>query len=187
MARGFVTSADGRQTTVRYVHKGELLGGMTVMQTPFEGSVQCVLDTVVTHLDIANFRNLVMSDVDLSQALASDLASRFAHAVRVIAVQAFGSVAQRLAFDLLDRACTDQQRYGKLETHASQQELADSVGSVREVVARAIGELRDLGLIETSRRLTRVIDPWGLDDYAAAAFHFAGVGRPRLGMAGAGG
>lgn len=174
-ARAFVSGGDGRQATVRYVHEGELMGAAQVLHVSFEGSVQFVLDSTVVHLDMPAFRRLVNSDVEVCYALAGDLGARFEHTVRIAAVQAFGSVAQRLAADLLDRACDHQRQWGKLETTASQQELADSVGSVREVVARGLAELRGHRLIETSRRYIRVINPHGLDDFAAEAFD---DGRP---------
>jgi CRP/FNR family transcriptional regulator len=174
-ARAFLSGGDGRQTTVRYVHEGELMGGAQVLHISFEGSVQFVLDSTVVHLDMTAFRQLVISDVEICYALAGDLGARFEHTVRIAASHAFGSVAQRLAADLLDRACDHQRQWGKLETSSSQQELADSVGSVREVVARGLAELRDRRLIETSRRSIRVLNPHGLDDFAAEAFD---AGRP---------
>jgi CRP/FNR family transcriptional regulator len=41
----------------------------------------------------------------------------------------------------------------------SQQELADSVGSVREVVARILAELRAEHLVRTAAGQVEVIDP----------------------------
>jgi CRP/FNR family transcriptional regulator len=167
MARGFLTAADGRQTTVRYVHAGELMGGVLVMNAGFEGSVQMIADSVVERLDIDHMRQQVATDIAVCDAIAGDLAARYAHTVRTVAVHAFGSVVQRLAFDLLDRACNGQLESGRLVMAASQQELADSIGSVREVVARAVADLRDKGWITTSRRQVRVVDPHALDDFAA--------------------
>jgi CRP/FNR family transcriptional regulator len=167
MARGFLTSSDGRQTTLRYVHPGELMGGLMVMHGELLGSVQMVVDSVVVHLDVANFRRLISSNARVAEAIAGDLSLRLEHTVRTVAIHAFGSVAQRLAFDLLERACCEQQGSGILETNASQQELADGVGSVRDVVARAMRQLRDRGLIETSRRYIRVVNARALDDFAA--------------------
>ena len=42
-------------------------------------------------------------------------------------------------------------------TLVSQQELADAVGTVREVVVRTLRELRQLGMIETGRRGIRIL------------------------------
>lgn len=41
----------------------------------------------------------------------------------------------------------------------SQQELADAVGSVREVVARALRDLRALGIVATSTDSVVILDP----------------------------
>lgn len=46
----------------------------------------------------------------------------------------------------------------------SQQELADALGSVREVVARVLGELRRFGLVEVSSHGIGLLDPKGLFD-----------------------
>jgi CRP/FNR family transcriptional regulator len=48
----------------------------------------------------------------------------------------------------------------------TQQELADAVGSVREVVTRTLHRLRGEGLIETSRDEIVLLDPVGLSDEA---------------------
>jgi CRP/FNR family transcriptional regulator len=47
---------------------------------------------------------------------------------------------------------------------ASQQELADAVGSVREVVTRTLHGLREEGLIETARDEIVLLDPVRLSE-----------------------
>jgi CRP/FNR family transcriptional regulator, cyclic AMP receptor protein len=42
---------------------------------------------------------------------------------------------------------------------ASQQELADAVGTVREVVVRVLRELRQEGVVRTERDRMVIIDP----------------------------
>src|SRR5438445_12505013 len=46
-ARLYLTSSEGRQTTIRYVHPGELMGGLLVMGGAFDGSVQMIVDSTV--------------------------------------------------------------------------------------------------------------------------------------------
>jgi CRP/FNR family transcriptional regulator len=77
----------------------------------------------------------------------------------------FGSVRQRVARHLLDIAA-EHQRSSMLLAPVSQQELADAVGTVREVVARVLRELRDEGLITTSRQGVALLDPAGLNRVA---------------------
>jgi DNA-binding transcriptional regulator LsrR (DeoR family) len=77
----------------------------------------------------------------------------------MIAVRSLGNLPERLAFDLLERASRFQLAAGKLEARATQEALAASIGSSREVVSRALKTLRDAGIVETSPGMTRVLDP----------------------------
>src|SRR5579872_4560448 len=105
MARAYVTSAEGRQASIAYGHRGDLLFSAGITGEPFDGSAQFVVDSTVIHLDMPHVRRLVASDVEICRAVAGDMAMWLHHCATVIAIHAFGSVAQRLAFDLLDRAC----------------------------------------------------------------------------------
>ena len=91
------------------------------------------------------------------------------HSTRVIAVRSLGDVTERLAFDLLDRACDSQLKSGRLMVRASQQQLADSIGSVREVVARSLRGLRDDRIVATGPNLVRVLDVERLEEIANEA------------------
>ena len=68
-------------------------------------------------------------------AIAEELNRRLYDTLEQTAVNAFGSVRQRVAAHLLDLASAQQHPRGRLVAHVSQQELADAAGSVREVVA----------------------------------------------------
>jgi hypothetical protein len=52
---------------------------------------------------------------------------------------------------------------------ASQQQLADSIGSVREVVARSLRGLRDDRIVATGPNLVRVLDVERLEGIATQA------------------
>jgi CRP/FNR family transcriptional regulator len=164
--RLYLTSSGGRQTTIRYVHPGELMGGLLVMGAVFDGSAQIITDSTVIHLDLLTMRRQVERDPALGSALAADLAQRYSHCVRTIALHAFGSVVQRVAFDLLDRACRTQLSAGDLEAAASQQEIADGIGSARPVVAKSLTFIRARRLVKTAHRRVRIIDPAALEALA---------------------
>jgi CRP/FNR family transcriptional regulator len=166
LVRLYLTSSEGRQTTIRYVHPGELMGGLLVMGEAFDGSAQMLVDSTVIHLDLRTLRRQLEVDPRLGSALAADLAQRYSHCVRTIALHAFGSVLQRVAFDLLDRACRTQLSAGHLEAAVSQQEIADGIGSARPVVARGLTAIRARRLVDTSHRRVRIIDPAGLEALA---------------------
>jgi len=99
------------------------------------------------------------SDLEVSRALITYYANVLAHAVRIIAVRSLGNITERLAFDILDRACANQLVSGKLVVRASQQQLADSIGSVREVVANVLQALKREGLVEIRRGGLVIVEP----------------------------
>jgi len=167
-ARSYLTSSEGRQATVRYVHSGELMGAVLVMGARFDGSVQLVTDSDTIRLDVATVRRRVEADAALASALAGDLALRYSRTVRCLAVHVFGTVVERVAFDLLERATRTQISTGMLQANVSHQEIADGIGSVRQVVTRALADLRKQGLIEITHRVVRISDPAALELIAFA-------------------
>ena len=142
------------------------MGGLLVMGAAFDGSVQICVHSTVVHLDLLAMRRRVVVDPALANALAAHLAERYSHAVRTIGLHAFGSVMQRVAFDLLERASRSQLSTGLLEAEASQQEIADGIGSARQVVTRGLAELRARGLVATTHRHVRILDPMRLETLA---------------------
>ena len=66
---------------------------------------------------------------------------------------------QKVARHLLDLAASRPAPGGRLTAMVSQQDLANSVGSVREVVARTLKELRTERLVRTSPGRVEILDP----------------------------
>lgn len=65
-----------------------------------------------------------------------------------LARNTFFPVRARIARHLLDLSAS-QQHGRDLQARVTQQELADAVGSVREVVIRALARLREEGVVRT--------------------------------------
>jgi CRP/FNR family transcriptional regulator len=169
LLRIFATSKAGREATIRYIHPGEFVGPITVGPSPNRVYVQAITDVEVVALDLTVFWSLMETDAEMALALAADLGSRYSHAIKIIAVRSFGGIRERLAFDLLDRACNCQLASGELIANAGQQELADAIGSVREVVARTLRELRAEGIVATRPGHIRVLDVMRLENIVATA------------------
>jgi CRP/FNR family cyclic AMP-dependent transcriptional regulator len=91
-------------------------------------------------------------------AVAEELNRRLYDTLQQTAVNAFGSVRQRVAAQLLDLASAQQRPEGRLVAQVSQRELADAVGSVREVVARVLREFRLAGLVATAPDSVLILD-----------------------------
>ena len=88
--------------------------------------------------------------------MAEELAARLDGVLHELARNTFWPVRRRLGRHLLDLAADAQQDEGLLVT-ASHQELADHIGTVREVVARTLGALRTDGYIETEGHVIRLL------------------------------
>jgi CRP/FNR family transcriptional regulator len=94
----------------------------------------------------------------VAKALILELTERATALTAEIGGSAFSTVRQRVARHLLDLA-TQRQQGAELTAQVSQQELADAVGTVREVVVRTLRELRHEGVLETRRGGIGVLAP----------------------------
>jgi CRP-like cAMP-binding protein len=158
LARAFWTIPDGRQTTVAFFRPQEIVGGTTFPENPPWIFVQAITDSTLILLDPDNFRTLAKKEPQVAMAMAATLSVRVRNGFRLTTVRSLGSIRERVAYDLLTRASQSQLVVGRLEVQATQAQLADSIGSSREVLSRAMRDLRADGIVETSPGLVRVID-----------------------------
>ena len=98
-------------------------------------------------------------------AAAEDLAHFLDDVLAEISRVAFQPVRARVAHHILALA----DRKGTCAPHAIHQaDLAAAVGSVREVVGRALGTLREAGLVEVSHAGVTAVNEAGLRQVAGA-------------------
>jgi CRP/FNR family transcriptional regulator len=159
LVRAYAGVPDGRQATIAFFHANELVGATAIVSRPPRIIIQVVIKSTITTLDLQKTRALASTENQVATAIATHLAAFARNAARVIAVRSLGDIRQRLAYDLLDRACQAQLEVGRLECRATHAELADSIGSAREVVGRTLSRLRDEGIVENAPGLVRVVDP----------------------------
>jgi CRP/FNR family transcriptional regulator, cyclic AMP receptor protein len=157
LIRIFVSSEDGRQASVAYFHPGDAYAALEIIPTG-PAALQALSESTVLILDPANLTRLITQNKSVSEAATRVLGRELARLVRVITVRSLGSMTERLAFDLLERASDAQLREGELVCHVTHEQLADSIGSTREVVSRIVGDLRRRGVLVTSPRQIRVVD-----------------------------
>jgi CRP/FNR family transcriptional regulator len=104
-------------------------------------------------------RRLAGTDVRIARALLTELSERVKSFITEIPGGAFTTVRQRVARHLLDLASPGMSAHGELHVLVSQRELADAVGTVREVVVRVLREFRAEELIRTERDRIVIVDP----------------------------
>jgi CRP/FNR family transcriptional regulator, cyclic AMP receptor protein len=161
LLRVYLQSSHGRQTTLRYARAGDVIGAPVAVGGPVGVSVQALTDTSVLIFNMAMLQSLGQSDAAFAWAVAEEVTRRLYEVIEAFAGNAFGSVRQRIARQLLDLAA-EQQRDAGLIARVTQQELADATGTVREVAARVLRQMRDQGLVDTTRDGILVLDPTGL-------------------------
>jgi CRP/FNR family transcriptional regulator len=164
LLRVYMTSPEGRQVTVRYARAGDVLGIAVLVGGPADVGVQTLAESSLFRIDPRTLTVAAHRDARVSWALAEELNRRLYETLQQTAINAFGSVRQRVAAHLLDLASAQQLPEGRLVARVSQQELADAVGSVREVVARILRDFRLDRLVATAPDSIRILDPAGLHD-----------------------
>jgi len=157
--RAFQVSDQGRGSTIAYVSAGTFVGTLPALGPRPTVFLQPLVDSIVLRLDGARFRALYESSGDFTRALAVHAGTILARVVRTLTVRTLGGVKERIAFDLLERASAEQLVSGDIVVSVTHEELADSVGSVREVVSRALADLRDAGMVSTLRGRIHIDDP----------------------------
>lgn len=167
LLRVFVRAADGRTMTIRYCRAGSLIGVASLFEPAFAmpASVEAVTAAEVLGLDPRRVTRMTKQHTDVAAALLMELSERAMSFATEAAWGVFATVRQRVARHLLDLATTVAS--GELVAQVSHQELAEAVGSVREVVVRILGELRSEDILRTGRARVEVLDPEGLLDAAS--------------------
>lgn len=156
--RVYMASQEGRQVTVRYARPGDVLGIAVLVGGPANVGVQTVQPSSMLRISAHTLIGAAHRDPRVAWALAQELNRRLYEALEQTAVNAFGSVRQRVAVHLLDLAATQQNQAESLTARVSQQELADAVGSVREVVARVLRDFRLAGIVASSGDAIVILD-----------------------------
>lgn len=168
LLRVYLASPEGRQATVRYARDGDVLGIAVLVGGPADVGVQTVVESSLFRIDSRILTTAARRDARVAWALAEELSRRLYETLQQTAINTFGSVRQRVAAHLLDLASAQQRPHGRLAAHVTQQELADAVGSVREVVARVLRDFRLARLVATGQDRVDILDPAALH---AQAWH----------------
>lgn len=166
VVRVFVRAPDGRTMTVRYCRPGALIGAVSLFAHDFvmPATTQALMPVRMLRLSPGVARRAAATDVEVAQVMLEELSERVVRFIYEIPGSAFSSVRQRAARHLLDLASEHlpvgaSKQAQELVAPVSQRELADAVGTAREVVVRVLRELRRAGLVRTDRDGIVIVDP----------------------------
>ena len=170
--RIFRQTDTGRQVTMMYHYPGAIAGAPALLlggaqndseraRQPWlslggkEVYGQALRDSVLLKFPTARFLHLVKTEPTVAWALSTYLARLTAIKEQMLADDMFLSVQARVARHLIDLAVPVD---GALTVTVGHQEIADAIGSVREVVTRAMVDMRRAGLINREGSKTVVTD-----------------------------
>lgn len=159
VVRTVAASPDGRRATIRYARSGEFLGGPSLFTTRRRVvAAEALHEVRVLMFRPGVVRRLAFSDPAVAEALFTELADRVVQYHAELVGSSFAGLRQKVARHLLDIVAPDPDT-GVLVARVSQSELADAVGTSREVVVRVLRDLREAGLVETGRGGITVLAP----------------------------
>jgi CRP/FNR family transcriptional regulator len=163
--RVFVTSPDGRQLTVRYVRSGGLVGTRARLAGQAVSiKAQALTEATFIEIDPATWDELGKNSTSFNHALTGELTRRLEGVYRAFAMSSFGTVRERLAAHLLDTA--EPTISGSLIAPLTHRELAEALGTAREVVTRALRDLQGEAVLGTERGGVEITNLRGLIDVA---------------------
>jgi len=165
LIRVYMQSAEGRQVTVRYARPNDLLGVAAAVAGPSPVAVQALVDSRLLAFDAEALAEEGHRDARVAWAIAEELGRRLYESLDQLASNAFGSVRERIARHLLDASIPGKQ--GHPTAAITQQELADAVGSAREVVARVVRAFRAERLVRTRPGGIVLVAPEALAEIAS--------------------
>lgn len=165
MARVFLRTPAGRQVTLRHARPGGSIGIGALLG---EGAVsaQAVTDCTVMRLDHDQVLRLAERDASLAMAIAAELSVRLIETYREIVLREQGTVRQRLARQLLHFAGEVDHPEQPLVLPMSHEEIADALGSAREVVTRHLSRFQSEQIVALDRGHVTLIDPVRLEETA---------------------
>lgn len=150
------SAANGREILLYRVQPGEvcvlstgcLLGAV---EYPASGKVESDLDAILIPGPL--FTELLNESPAFREMVFGQFTSRITHLMELVEAVAFGRLDQRLASVLVERGP---------EIRVTHQQLADELGSVREIASRILGDFEDRGLVVLGRGRIQVLDVDGL-------------------------
>jgi CRP-like cAMP-binding protein len=136
-----------RQITTRYAGKYELVGIPALIKHGSSAHGEAIANGHMLRIVGKRLREVIRHDPESAWVVMREIARLHDAAVDMACDNVFLNVRQRVARHLLDLAVREPDG---LVVYASHQDIADAIGSVREVVSRVIREMRAEALITRS-------------------------------------
>lgn len=151
-------SQEGREYIMRLVPPGETFNEVGVLDgAPNPATATAHTEAMLWRIDRADLHRIAAHYPELAWALAGQVAGMARHLVDLVEDLAMRTVKGRVARLLLDEA---QANHADVVPRLlTQEEMAARLGTVREMVGRALRSLAADGVIEFNRHRIVILDP----------------------------
>lgn len=154
--RIFKSSPSGRQQVLAVEGPGGSVAELPVFDGgPYPASASAVEDTQIVFLSRDDFRRFCLAHPAVSLKILAVVGARLRRLVGIIEELSFSTVRQRLVAILVREAQTQGKpgAHGiELQLPGTHQELAQQLGTVRELVSRNLMRLQAEGLVQVEAR-----------------------------------
>lgn len=170
IARGkvriFKTSMSGREQVLAMNGPGESVAELPVFDGgPYPASAVAIEDTEIAFISRRDFNAYCLEHPEVALKVLSVVGTRLRRLVGIIEELSFTTIRQRLISALLKLAQKEgrkTERGIEFQLPATHQELANQLGTVRELISRNLMRLQAEGLLDVDAREIVVKDMKGL-------------------------
>lgn len=168
--RAFRESVDGREQIIHVERAGATIAEVPVFdEGAYPSTVAAEEDSTVLFIDKRDVHRLCVDHPRISLTALKLLAGRLRKCAELVEALSLREVDQRLARHLLAEAHRRGVRDGSrlwVELVLTNQQIAARIGTVREVVSRALNRLQQNGLISVDGRRVYITDEEVLKAFA---------------------
>jgi CRP/FNR family transcriptional regulator len=170
IARGkvrlFKTSVNGREQVLSVNVSGESVAEIPVFDGgPYPASAVALEETEIVFISRRDFSAYCLEHPEVALKVLAVVGARLRNLVGIIEELSFTTIRQRLISVLLKLAESDGKKTARgieFQLPASHQQLANQLGTVRELISRNLMRLQAEGLLDVDARQIVVKDVKGL-------------------------
>ncbi len=157
-------SPEGREQAMLFLKAGEIFGDVAVFTgIPYPGTVIALEEVQCLVIERSAVMDLITGHPELAHAFIRKLSERIIYFVELVEDLALRDVQARIALTLLKHAeRSDDRLVVPRRSWTTYDEMATRLGTVRDVLSRALRGLENEGLLQVKRNEIVILDEQGL-------------------------
>jgi CRP-like cAMP-binding protein len=157
-------SPEGREQALLFLKKGDVFGDVAILTgTNYPGTVLALEKVQVWAIEKTDILDLIARHPELALSIIRSLGQRILYYIGLVEDLSLRSVEARLAHTLLKNAeYSGVQLIVPRRAWTTFDRMANRLGTVRDVLSRALRSLEEEGLLRVEKRAIVLLDPEGL-------------------------